>query len=103
MLMASRRSGDTWLQAVELSLLLGSLMVLVTCLDWLLPADLRVFGILPRTLHGLVGILFAPLLHLGFGHLMANLLPLVTLLILLLAERRYEPIPTLGLLWIGSG
>lgn len=36
-------------------------------------------GILPRDLRGLDGILWAPLLHGGFGHLMANTLPLIVL------------------------
>jgi len=33
------------------------------------------FGIHPRELSGLLGILFAPFLHGGFGHLMANTVP----------------------------
>ncbi len=37
------------------------------------------FGIHPRTLSGLWGILFAPFLHGNFAHLFANTVPLVTL------------------------
>lgn len=37
------------------------------------------FGIWPRHLIGLRGILFAPLLHHGIGHLLANTVPLFTL------------------------
>jgi membrane associated rhomboid family serine protease len=37
------------------------------------------FGIFPRTLSGLRGIVFAPFLHGDFAHLLANTLPLVTL------------------------
>lgn len=37
------------------------------------------FGIQPRHLIGLRGILFAPLLHHGTGHLLANTVPLFTL------------------------
>lgn len=37
------------------------------------------FGIRPRVLSGLWGILFAPFLHGSFGHLLANTVPLVTL------------------------
>jgi membrane associated rhomboid family serine protease len=36
-------------------------------------------GISPRSLGGLDGILWAPFLHGGFGHLLANTLPLVVL------------------------
>ncbi len=37
------------------------------------------YGIRPRSLSGLWGILFAPLLHGGFNHLMANTVPMLTL------------------------
>lgn len=37
------------------------------------------YGIRPRSLDGLWGILFAPLLHGGFKHLIANTVPLLTL------------------------
>ncbi len=37
------------------------------------------FGLLPRHLSGLIGIVTAPLLHAGFGHLFSNTLPLLFL------------------------
>ncbi len=40
---------------------------------------LNFLGIRPRTVSGLRGILFAPLLHGGFGHLAANTLPFLVL------------------------
>jgi len=43
------------------------------------------WGIVPRTVSGLVGILLAPVLHNGFGHLLANTVPLLVLSILLLS------------------
>jgi membrane associated rhomboid family serine protease len=36
-------------------------------------------GIIPRTLHGLPGIIFAPLLHGSFNHLFFNTIPLLVL------------------------
>jgi membrane associated rhomboid family serine protease len=36
-------------------------------------------GIHPRSLYGLVGILFAPFIHLNFAHLIANTVPLLVL------------------------
>lgn len=41
--------------------------------------DLDRFGIVPRTLDGLTGVALAPLLHAGFGHLLANTVPLLVL------------------------
>jgi len=40
---------------------------------------LNQFGIFPRQISGLRGILFAPFLHGGFAHLIANTVPFVTL------------------------
>ena len=41
--------------------------------------SLDTWGIRPRTVDGLWGILFAPFLHGGLGHLIANTLPFLTL------------------------
>ncbi len=40
---------------------------------------LLILGIIPRTLYGLPGILFAPLLHANFNHIFFNSIPLVVL------------------------
>lgn len=37
------------------------------------------WGIVPRELDGLAGVVFAPFLHGGFGHVMANTVPLLVL------------------------
>lgn len=42
-------------------------------------SSLDSFGIQPHSIVGLRGILFAPFLHGGFGHLMANTLPFIVL------------------------
>ncbi len=47
--------------------------------DTALDGRLDRFGIRPRQMDGLDGILFAPFLHGGFGHLVANTLPLLLL------------------------
>ena len=48
------------------------------------------FGIRPRTLNGLLGIIWAPFLHGGFAHLIANTGPILVLGLILLASR---PLP----------
>jgi membrane associated rhomboid family serine protease len=98
-----KRTWRSWSEALEISSLLVGVIILMTVLDWLLPIDLRVFGIRPRTMLGLLGIVFAPLLHAGFPHLFANAVPLLVLLILLFAQRSYRPAQTLAWIWIGSG
>src|SRR5262245_22630800 len=65
----------------HLALLFGllGLMWIVEIVDLLPIIHLDRFGIQPRTLAGLPGIVCAPLLHAGFGHLMVNSLPFIIL------------------------
>lgn len=56
------------------------LMWVVEVVDFVLPlVNLDCFGIRPRSVMGLGGIVFAPFLHGGFGHLVANSLPYLVL------------------------
>lgn len=55
------------------------LLVGVYLLNILFGRRLLYLGIIPRTLHGLIGIIFAPFLHANFNHLFFNLIPLVIL------------------------
>ena len=55
----------------------------VFVLDLLLPGiTFNHFGIQPRTLAGLSGILFAPVLHGGLVHIISNTIPLLVLCVL---------------------
>ena len=56
---------------------------LVFLVDAAIPATLTDWGLLPRTLGGLVGIPLMPLLHGSLGHIFGNTLSLVVLLVLL--------------------
>lgn len=57
----------------------GLLWVIET-VDWLIfRGGLDVLGIHPRAISGLMGIFLAPFLHAGFGHLIANTIPLLVL------------------------
>jgi membrane associated rhomboid family serine protease len=55
------------------------LIWLIQLLNWGLDLRLERFGVRPRQLAGLPGILLAPLLHGSFAHLFANSLPLLVL------------------------
>lgn len=65
------------------ALILGALVAVlwgVELFDWLaLHGALDGLGIQPRTLGGLQAVVVAPWLHAGFGHLLANTIPLVVL------------------------
>ena len=64
---------------IKLLAALVALMWLSEVVDTALHGQLDQYGIVARTPEGLLGILTAPFLHLGFGHLISNTLPLVTL------------------------
>jgi membrane associated rhomboid family serine protease len=67
---------------VTAGLLAGSYVVLlyvVEVLDAILPARLDGNGVHPRSLGGLDGVLFSPLLHGGWAHLIGNTVPLLVL------------------------
>jgi len=74
----SRPRADRRLQGLALLAGLVGLMWAVEVVD-LAAGDLDANGIRPRDEDGLVGVLLAPFLHAGFGHLLANTVPLVML------------------------
>lgn len=51
---------------------------------------LNSYGIIPRHLGGLLGIIWAPFLHASFEHLAANTLPLLILGAIICARNRFE-------------
>jgi membrane associated rhomboid family serine protease len=77
----------------------------IEILDYLLfRGALDSYGIQPRAIDGLWGILWAPFLHGGFGHLLANTGPLLVMGLILLASRPLPQFFTLsGLIVIISG
>lgn len=77
----------------------------VEIVDVLLAGRLDGFGVHPRSIPGLVGILFAPFLHGGFGHLLANTVPLLALGFLACARKRMDfyVVALTGGLWAGLG
>ena len=80
------RNHDTQAIANELKaqiLILGGFVAILGILELvdqlIFRGGLNHYGIQPRTLTGLRGILFAPFLHGNFEHLIANIIPLITL------------------------
>ncbi|MDQ8155524.1 MAG: rhomboid family intramembrane serine protease [Gemmatimonadota bacterium] len=62
------------------------------------------YGVVPRTITGLRGILFAPFIHGSIEHLAANTLPFVVLgwLVLLRDRRHFLPVTLLAMLGAGA-
>ncbi len=76
---SSERAQANFRLAVKISLGFVALIWFIQLLNWGLDLELERFGVRPRQLAGLPGILLAPLLHGGFAHLIANSLPLLVL------------------------
>ena len=70
---------------------------------WLLGWSMTDLGVTPRRLAGLVGIVFAPLAHGSFDHLMSNTLPLVVLATLMLYAYPRATRVALPAIWLLSG
>jgi membrane associated rhomboid family serine protease len=75
----SERAQGNFRLALKVSLCFVALLWVVTLLDWGLEMELTRFGVRPRSLPGLPGVLVAPLLHGDFSHLISNSLPLLVL------------------------
>jgi membrane associated rhomboid family serine protease len=90
-------------RAVQLSLAAVTGLFALETADYLFPFSFDAYGIVPRTLVGLRGICFSPLLHANFAHLLTNAVPLFVLLMVLFSHARYRPGLTLAMIWIGSG
>ena len=77
--MAKGLQGIVWFVAVLWGVYLA---------DVILPVDFNQFGLVPRTLHGLLGIPLMPFLHGSFQHLLSNTVPLCILFFILHGSRR---------------
>lgn len=75
---------------------------LVLIVDATIPADLAAFGLKPRRLSGLPGILTMPFLHGGFGHLLGNTFSLIVLLGLMVGSQR-APWVAVALISVAGG
>ena len=60
------------------------------------------FGLVPRSWHGLIGIVTMPFLHANFRHLLGNTVPLVILLMLLAGSRARSPAIVATIILLGG-
>ena len=77
--MVKELQGIVWLVAT---------LWIVHLLDVALPIDFNLYGLVPRTAGGLIGIPLMPFLHGSWGHLLGNTIPLCILLFILFGSRR---------------
>lgn len=86
---------------IQTALKIVSLPWLIYMLDFILPIELRRYGLQPRQIEGLWGIAAAPFLHGGLNHLVANTGALFILLVVSLSYSRKGTV--LALLFIALG
>lgn len=91
-----------WVRRISPVLVLVALMWVSELIDLLTPLRLDTYGIRPRQLDSLLGILLSPFLHLGFGHLIANTSGLLILGALLALTTRHLGVVTIGVVLIGG-
>ena len=76
---ARSRSDDPVVRGVLLVVAMAAVMWVVEIADQIGGGRLDAYGIEPREIDGLDGVVFAPFLHAGFDHLIGNTIPFVLL------------------------
>lgn len=66
---------NNWLESLIFPLIVVAVMWLIALIELMFGVNWYWLGVLPRTLEGLKGIIFAPLIHSGFSHLISNSIP----------------------------
>lgn len=94
---------STWSQAAVGA---GAFVVLIWAIEVVDAAvghRLDEYGVQPREGDGLLGILFAPVLHAGWGHLAANTVPALVLLFLVLVSGPARGLAVTAVIWVVGG
>ena len=89
--------------AARIALSFVALLWLIQLMNWGFDLGLERFGVRPRQLAGLPGILLGPLLHAGFSHLLANSLPLLVLGTVMLHLYPNSALKVIPAVYLGPG
>ena len=89
--------------ALRLSIAVAAVLWVILFIDAFLGLDLGRFGLRPRQVDGLIGVVTAPLLHADAEHLFANTLPLLIGLTAMLYLYPNSAFRALPVMWLGSG
>ncbi|MFS3128440.1 rhomboid family intramembrane serine protease [Nocardioides sp. Bht2] len=100
---AAPEESSRWADAATVIGTFVGVLWLLEVVDQIVNNRLDGLGIEPREADGLWGILFAPLLHSGWGHLAANTLPLLVLGFLILLSGITVWARSTAIIWIVGG
>jgi membrane associated rhomboid family serine protease len=98
-----QRAGDSWVTAGVWSIGFVAVLWVAEVVDTVLGGSLDDEGIRPGSTDGLLGILLAPLLHGGFGHLLANTVPVLVLGFLVLLSGLLRGLAVTAVVWLVGG
>ena len=79
------------------------LVWLIKAIELLFAIDVSAFGVYPRDLTGIRGIVFAPMIHSSFEHLVSNTLALFILTTALFYQYPRAAKPVFFIIYLGSG
>ena len=83
-----KRTHIAFSKRIKIAASLCVVIILIEIINQFTFGSLRSFGIMPRNLHALAGIVSAPFIHGGLIHLFSNLVPLFIFTVLLLSHGR---------------
>jgi membrane associated rhomboid family serine protease len=89
--------------AVQVAVVFVALLYAIELVDALWWGSLDAAGIAPRDVGGLAGILFGPLLHSGWDHLLANTVPLLVFGFLILLDGVVRWLAVTAVVWLVGG
>jgi membrane associated rhomboid family serine protease len=100
---SSPRAQRNFKLALKIALWFTAFLWLILITDSLFSLGLAHYGLRPKHLDGLIGILTAPLLHSGAEHLFSNSLPLIVSLTTVLYLYPRSAMRVIPVIWLGSG
>jgi membrane associated rhomboid family serine protease len=90
-------------QSILIALLFTMFLWLVKLLEFVFGFSLVEFGIYPRTISGLIGIFFSPIIHSSFEHIIANSMPCLLLVTAIFYGYPKSLKFVLPLIYLGTG
>ncbi len=99
----TRERGAGWARAAAYAGGFVVLLWVIEFVDYVLGNSLDDEGVRPRDDEGLIGIVFAPLLHAGWDHLIANSLPLLVLGFLVFLSGIGRALAATAVIWVVGG
>ena len=100
---SSPRAKRSFKLALKIAFSFTGLLWLILMADALLDLGLARYGLRPKHLDGLIGLITAPLLHSGAEHLFSNTLPLLVSLTTVLYLYPKSALRVIPMIWVGSG